>query len=165
MDRDSSQAPWVYSDGLIKLSENEIAFKHFGLLGGEKILPLDWIKEIRRLKPTVRTGKYRFHGSSGITTWFPLDFARDRRSVIFEITFNRKWNSIWKRIGFTVENEAAVMDWLRRFGKLADGDWVPESLDTKGDIRKVYARNKRLIITSVILGLLMLILMCYVAWH
>ena len=56
-------------------------------------------------KPSVRTGKFRFHGTGDFHAWFAKDFERHKRDGMFIAFIRRQW---W-RIGFTVERSDAVM--------------------------------------------------------
>jgi hypothetical protein len=94
----------LYSDSLVEVSTEIILFKRYYFPLGAKRLKLSDIERIIIQQPGFFTGKYRLQGGAGLHTWFPMDLQRPRRNKIFLIILrNRR-----RRIGFTVENEAAL---------------------------------------------------------
>jgi hypothetical protein len=99
----------LYSDSLVEVSTEIILFKRYYFPIGAKRVKLSDIERVIIQQPGFFTGKYRLQGSAGLHTWFPMDLQRPRRSKIFLIILrNQK-----RRIGFTVENEAAIEQILR----------------------------------------------------
>jgi hypothetical protein len=99
----------LYSDRLIEISADTILFRRYYFPAGAKRLKLSDVERVVVQTPTFTTGKYRLQGSSGLRTWFPMDRQRPHRSKIFVMILRNKW----RRIGFTVEDEAAVERILR----------------------------------------------------
>jgi hypothetical protein len=99
----------LYADSLVEISVDTILFRQYYFPIGAKRLNLSDIDRIIIQPPTFATGKYRLQGSSGLRTWFPMDRQRPKRSKIFILSLRNKW----RRIGFTVEDEAAVERILR----------------------------------------------------
>jgi hypothetical protein len=99
----------LYSDSLVEISAETILFRRYYFPFGAKRLKLSDIERVVLREPTFSTGKYRLQGSGGLRTWSPMDLQRPRRSKIFVILMRSKW----RRIGFTVEDEAAVEQILR----------------------------------------------------
>jgi hypothetical protein len=99
----------LYSDSLVEISAETILFRRYYFPLGAKRLKLSNIERFVVQEPTFFTGKYRLQGSAGLHTWSPLDLQRPRRSKIFLIMLRSKR----RRIGFTVENEAALEQVLR----------------------------------------------------
>jgi hypothetical protein len=100
----------LYSDSLVEISAETILFRRYYFPFGAKRLRLSDIERVVLQEPTFSTGKYRLQGSAGLHTWFPMDLQRPRRGKIFFIVLRRKR----LRIGFTVEDEAAVERILRQ---------------------------------------------------
>jgi len=94
----------LYSDKLIEISSNTILFRQYYFPIGARRLNLTDIERVVMRTPTLVTGKYRLQGSAWLRTWFPMDRQRPKRSKIFILILRNKW----RRIGFTVEDEAAV---------------------------------------------------------
>jgi hypothetical protein len=98
------RADILYSDSLVEISTETILFRRYYFPLGAKRLKLSDIERVIVQQPSFFTGKYRLQGSAGLHTWFPMDVQRPKRSRIFVIILrNQK-----RRIGFTVENEAAL---------------------------------------------------------
>ncbi len=95
----------LYSDKLIEISGDSILFRHyyFPFLSKKTVKFFD-IEKIVVEEPTLRNGKYRYWGTGNFLHWFPSDFGRSKRDVIY--TLFRKNKKI--RIGFTVENSEMV---------------------------------------------------------
>ena len=94
----------LYSDKLIEISADTILFRQYYFPIGARRLNLTDIERVVMRTPTFVTGKYRLQGSAWLRTWFPMDRQRPKRSQIFILILRNKW----RRIGFTVEDEAAV---------------------------------------------------------
>jgi len=99
----------LYSDRLIEISTETILFRRYYFPVGAKRLKLADVERVIVQTPGFFTGKYRLQGSAGLHTWFSLDLQRPKRSRIFLLILrNQK-----RRIGFTVEDEAALEQILR----------------------------------------------------
>ncbi len=95
----------LYSDKLIEISDDSILFCHYYFpFFSKKIVKFFDIEKIVVEEPTLRNGKYRYWGTGDFLHWFPSDFGRSKRDVIY--TLFRKNKKI--RIGFTVENSEMV---------------------------------------------------------
>lgn len=99
----------LYSDSLVEISDETILFRHYYFPFGAKRLKLSDIERVIVQEPSFATGKYRLQGSVGLHTWFPMDLYRPKRHKIFLALLRGKK----QRIGFTVEDEAAVEHILR----------------------------------------------------
>jgi len=99
----------LYADSLVEISADTILFRQYYFPFGARRLRLADIERVVVQKPTFATGKYRLQGSGGLRTWFPMDLQRPKRGKIFILMLRNKW----RRIGFTVEDEAAVERLLR----------------------------------------------------
>jgi hypothetical protein len=99
----------LYSDSLVEISADAILFRRYYFPVGAKRLKLADIERVVVQTPTFATGKYRLQGSGDLRTWFPMDLQRPKRTKIFIVILRHKW----RRIGFTVEDEAAVERILR----------------------------------------------------
>jgi hypothetical protein len=99
----------LYSDSLIEISADTIVFRHYYFPIGARRLNLSDVERVVTRTPTLATGKYRLQGSAWVRTWFPMDLQRPKRSKIFILILRNRW----RRIGFTVEDEAAVERILR----------------------------------------------------
>jgi hypothetical protein len=106
----------VYSDSLVQITERCILFRRYGFFKGDRLIPFSEIEKIVVKKPTIWNGKFRFHGTGDFKTWFTSDFQRYKRDKIF-LTFVR---NKWWRIGFTVENSAAVIKIFQEKGLIRD---------------------------------------------
>ena len=102
-DETTVSADILYSDSLIEISDETIVFRHYYFPLGAKRLRLSDIERVVVRTPTFANGKYRLQGSGG-RTWFPMDRQRPKRQKIFILVLRHQWH----RIGFTVEDEAAV---------------------------------------------------------
>jgi len=99
----------LYSDKLIEISTDTILFRQYYFPFGARRLNLADIERVVTRTPTFATGKYRLQGSAWVRTWFPMDLQRPKRGKIFILILRNRW----RRIGFTVEDEAAVEDILQ----------------------------------------------------
>jgi hypothetical protein len=94
----------LYSDSLVEISDDSILFRRYYFPVGARRIKLAAIAQISVQHPTFSTGRYRLQGSGDLRTWFPMDLQRPKRTKIFIIHLREKW----RRIGFTVEDEATV---------------------------------------------------------
>ena len=94
----------LYSDSLIEISDDSIVFRRYYFPIVARRLKLSDIERVVVRTPTFANGKYRLQGSGDLRTWFPMDLRRPTRQKIFIVVLRHKW----RRIGFTVEDEAAV---------------------------------------------------------
>ncbi len=94
----------LYSDSLVEISAETMLFRRYYFPAGARRINLADIERVIVQTPTFATGKYRLQGDAGWRTWFTLDLQRPKRTKIFIIILRKKW----RRIGFTVEDEAPV---------------------------------------------------------
>jgi hypothetical protein len=95
----------IYQDKLVEISNNSILLKSYYFPSFKsKEIAISSIEKIEVKLPTVWNGKWRFHGTGDVRTWFPMDNARNKRNKIFFITIKHQWI----RIGFTVEDSETV---------------------------------------------------------
>ena len=105
----------LYQDKLVEISNNSILLKNYYYPSLKpKEIVFSSIDSIKIKQPSIWTGKWRFHGTGDLRTWFPLDNARNTRDRIFFITLKDKW----VRIGFTAEDSEAVQKIFREKGLL-----------------------------------------------
>lgn len=102
----------LYSDGLIELTQDTLVLHGYYFPFGSKRVGLASIEKVVLEKPTLWTGKYRFHGTGDFTTWFAADWGRNRRDMLFILHPGRGW---W-RMGFSVKDSKAVERLLREKG-------------------------------------------------
>ena len=95
----------VYDDSLVAITGESILFKRYNIFECDRLVLLSDVEKIIVKDPSAWNGKYRFHGTGDFHTWFSKDFQRYKRDKIFFAFIRDKW---W-RIGFTVENSAAVI--------------------------------------------------------
>jgi hypothetical protein len=108
----------LYADHLVEIAEDSVLFRHYYFpTGSSKRVMFSEVDHIRAWPLTLLTGKWWIWGSSDLTTWFPADWDRPGRTTGFLLV--RKGKTI--RIGFTVEDEVAVREILRRQGLLREG--------------------------------------------
>jgi hypothetical protein len=107
----------IYSDSLVSINHNSILFRRYSLFEKDRLVLLSDIEKIVVKKPSLWNGKFRFHGTGDFKTWFPKDYQRYKRDKIFFAFIRDKW---W-RIGFTVENSAAVMKIFSEKGLIKKG--------------------------------------------
>lgn len=96
----------IYSDRLIRITEDSIYFEEYYFPFGSKKVELSSIDRVEVLNPSLLTGKWRIHGSGDFRTWFPRDLERSKRDRIFILHLHKRW----RRIGLTVENSDALLD-------------------------------------------------------
>jgi hypothetical protein len=95
----------IYSDSLVSITPYSILFRRYSLFEKDRLVRLSDIEKIVVQETSFWRGKFRFHGTGDFKTWFPKDYQRYKRDKIFYAFLRKKW---W-RIGFTVENSAAVI--------------------------------------------------------
>ena len=108
-------AETIYSDSLVTITGESILFKRYNIFERDRLVSFSDIEKII-VKVVIWNGKFRFHGSGDFHTWFPRDFQRYKRDKIFCAFIRDKW---W-RIGFTVENSAAVVKIFKKNGLIRD---------------------------------------------
>lgn len=116
----------LYSDKLVEIDDDSILFRYYYFPFGSKRISLDTIKHIEILKPALKNGKYRLHGTGDFRTWYPCDVKRPSRDQIFLITFKKGW---W-RTGFTVERSGFVQLMFEKNGLVKNIDTALE--ESKG---------------------------------
>ncbi len=94
----------LYSDSLVEITQEAICFKAYYFPFGSKRVRFSDIDRITAEKPSLRNGQYKLHGTGDFVNWFPRDWKRPRRAVIF---FARLRGSS-HGIGFTVEEAGPV---------------------------------------------------------
>lgn len=94
----------IYSDALVDITDKNILFKNYSFFDRNRSV-FSRHRKIVIKKPSVRTGKFRFHGTGDFHAWFAKDFERHKHDGMFIAFIRRQW---W-RIGFTVERSDAVM--------------------------------------------------------
>ena len=103
----------LYSDGLVKLTEEAICFRHYYFpVGGSKSIPLVDVIRIEQRSPTLLNGKWRLWGTSDFRRWFPVDWSRPKRDAIFFLV--RSGGK--KSIGFTVKDTREFIEALKKSG-------------------------------------------------
>lgn len=105
----------LYSDSLVEITQDAICFKNYYFPFGSKRVSFSGIDHITTEKPSLLNGQYRLHGTGDFVTWFPRDWKRPQRAVIF---FAQMRGSS-RRIGFTVEDAAQVERLLQNNNLLA----------------------------------------------
>jgi hypothetical protein len=106
----------LYTDGLIELTDQEMAFRRYYFpFGGDKRVGLSQIENVQVRQPSIATGSWRIWGG-GPRTWFPLDWARPSRDAIFVVILR----GCFMRIGFTVEDSQRVKRILSERGLIRD---------------------------------------------
>ncbi|MCE5341731.1 MAG: DUF1648 domain-containing protein [Planctomycetaceae bacterium] len=105
-----------YKDSLIEISGNNMIFKDYYFPMGSKKVNLSQVDYVKALKPTVWNGKWRMHGTGDLLfrIWFPADYNRPNRDMIFILKIKNKWT----KVGFTVENSKAVSVFFKTKGLL-----------------------------------------------
>ena len=99
--------PEVYRDRLLSIYEHGINLRMYYFPWGDRFVPFASIKYVDCLQPG-RLGCWRQWGTGDFRTWFPLDWSRPWRTMIFVIHLDGRWG----RIGFTAENSELVHDIL-----------------------------------------------------
>jgi hypothetical protein len=105
----------VYKDKLIEISHDFLLLKNYYVpFGNPKRVPFEEIESVTAEKPSLSVGKWRIWGTGNLTSWFPLDFARPRRDLVFMVCLRGKTI----RVGFTAENSEAVVRIFEQRGLL-----------------------------------------------
>ena len=112
----SPQGNPLYADHLIEIWPDYIVFFNYYIFSTHrsKCVRVDEIERIWTEPCTLRTGKWRIHGSSDFKTWFPQDNHRPKRDRIFFADLRTQGT----RIGFTVERPDEVEKLLKEKGLL-----------------------------------------------
>jgi len=106
----------VYKDSLLEISSDKIVFKNYYFPSLKpKEVSIESIDKVEVKEPSMRTGKYRFHGTGDFRTWYPLDNARNKRDKIFFLFLKTQR----VRIGFTGENSEAIEKYFKEKGFLS----------------------------------------------
>jgi hypothetical protein len=106
---------FIYKDSLLEIAGNKLILKNYYFPSMRpKEIEIGNIKKVEVKEPSVATGKYRFHGTGNILTWYPMDMERYKRDKIF-IMFLKTQRI---RIGFTCENSAVIEGYFRDRGLL-----------------------------------------------
>jgi len=101
----------IYSDSLVCITKSTITFHNYYYPSLKpKVVLLSDIVRIEVKSPTIWNGKWRFHGSGSIYTWYPRDMKRYKRDRIFFVMLKAQR----VKIGFTVEDGNAVEKILRK---------------------------------------------------
>ena len=95
----------LYADRLIQIWPDYMVFLNYYFpTYKSKWVRMDDIERIWKEPSTLRTGKWRIHGSGDFRTWYPQDCERQKRDRIFFATLRTQRT----RIGFTVERPEEV---------------------------------------------------------
>lgn len=107
-----------YKDSLIEISQDNIIFKDYYFPMGAKSVNFSEVEYVEAKKPTLWNGKWRLHGTGDLLfrIWFPADYNRPGRDMIFVMKVKNKWT----KIGFTVENSQAVSELFKSKGLLRE---------------------------------------------
>ncbi|MFH1194751.1 MAG: hypothetical protein V1720_03500 [bacterium] len=106
----------VYEDSLLELTDDKIVLKNYYFPSLKpKEISIHSIDKVEMKEPSIRTGKYRYHGTGDFQKWYPLDTARSKRDKIFFLFLKDKWI----RIGFTAENSEPVEKYFKEKGFLS----------------------------------------------
>ena len=108
-----------YHDSLVAITGDSILFKRYNIVERDRLVLFSDIEKIIVKPASIWNGKFRFHGTGDFHTWFPKDFQRYKRDKIFFAFIRNKW---W-RIGFTVEDSAAVIKIFQEKGLIRDIVW------------------------------------------
>jgi hypothetical protein len=101
------EANLIYSDKLVDVDDKGIRLKKYYFpLGQAKFVKFQDILRIEKRQPTLANGKWRYWGSGDFVTWFPQDWNRSGRDLMFFI----KMSTQRTRIGFTVQNSKAFIE-------------------------------------------------------
>jgi hypothetical protein len=94
----------LYSDSLVEISTETMLFRRYYFPAGARRIKLSHIERVLVQTPRHATSKYRLQGNAGWRTWYSMDVHRPNRTKLFIVILRDKW----RRIGFTVEDEATV---------------------------------------------------------
>ena len=109
-------AETIYSDSLVAITGESILLRRYSISERDRLVFFFDIEKIIVKDCTIWSGKFRFHGTGDFHTWFPKDFQRYKRDKIFFAFIRHKW---W-RIGFTVEDSAAVLKIFQAKGLISN---------------------------------------------
>lgn len=94
----------LYSDSLVEMTHEAICFKSYYFPFGSKRVRFSDIARVTVEKPGLLNGQYKLQGTSDLRTWFPRDWKRPLRPLIFFARLHRSSHCI----GFTVEDAGQV---------------------------------------------------------
>jgi hypothetical protein len=103
-----------YEDKLVHITGQYIVFQRYYFPFGSKEVLVSEIEYITVLQPSMANGSWRIWGTGDFSTWFPCDWRRPKRDVIFRL----KLKDRSRYIGFTVEDSWAVLSLFREMGLL-----------------------------------------------
>lgn len=106
----------TYKDNLVEIGDGNIVFKNYYFPAGDKQVEFVRVEYIEEKPCTMKTGKWRLHGTGDLLfrVWFPADYERPSRDRVFFMKVKDKWT----RIGFTVQNSVFVSGIFREMGLL-----------------------------------------------
>ena len=97
----------IYSDKLVDVDDEGIRLKKYYFpIGMTKFVKFRNVLKMEEKQSTLANGKWRYWGTGDFVTWFPLDWHRSGRDVIFFIQLSTQST----RIGFTVEDSMAFIE-------------------------------------------------------
>jgi len=103
----------IYSDKLVDVFDNGIRLKEYYFPSAKaKFVKFSEILKITKKQPTLLNGKWRYWGTGDLITWFPSDWDRPKRDLIFFIRLATQKT----RIGFTGENTEAFIEAIESEG-------------------------------------------------
>lgn len=115
-----------YADKLVHITGQYIVFRWYYFPFGSKEVAVADIEYISVLEPCLANGSWRIWGTGDFSTWFPCDWRRPKRDVIFRL----KLRSKHRYIGFTVEDSWAVLSLFREMGLLKSSSSTPAITST-----------------------------------
>jgi hypothetical protein len=104
----------LYADKLVTIDESSMRLHRYYFPFGSKRVFFSQINELEAIEPTLSNGKWRIWGTGDFRTWFPCDWGRPGRDVIFLMSLSTQS----MRIGFTVMDSSRVGQLLRDKGLL-----------------------------------------------
>lgn len=101
-------APPLYADSLVRIFDDRIVLLnyYFPTLRSKTVMYSD-IRRFRKIKPTIWTGKYRFHGTGNFLNWFPNDPDRSKRAYIYKMYLKSQWIKVCFTVVDPVRADAA----------------------------------------------------------
>jgi len=103
----------IYSDDLVDVFENGIRLKRYYFpFAQSKFVKFADVVGMETKPPTLMNGRWRCWGTGDLATWFPLDWKRPKRSLIFFLRLSTQK----VRIGFTVEHSEPFVEAMRSKG-------------------------------------------------
>ncbi|MEN6518095.1 MAG: hypothetical protein ABFC38_07850 [Methanospirillum sp.] len=115
---DAAEPGLLSADRLVRITGDSITFFRYSIpFFRSRRVPFAEIERITVREPELATGKWRIAGSGNLITRFPLDWDRPSRDAIFLLDLKNSR----RKIGFTVEDSARVIDILRDLGLLSNG--------------------------------------------